>query len=107
MSIEKFKFPDSIEKLVLDSNEFSSIGKVSFPASLKHLDLSNNTIQSLCKVGFPQLRELIAFQNKIKKVNLTGNKFGEYFKIKKLLLSSETFPCIPSFAQSTNLKYLF
>lgn len=108
MSIERFKFPDSVEKLVLESNGIRSIRKVSFPASLKHLNLSFNTIQSLCKVGLPQsLRELTAFHNKVKKVDLVRNKSGKLLKIKMLLLSSGKFlRGLPNFSYSTNLIYL-
>ena len=87
MSIEYFKFPDSIEKLMLESKGI----KVSFPTSLKHLDLSFNTIQS--KNNYMGLNGsfCVVFGDTLKKSNREQNYWNGSINASQFLAHSRHF----------------
>lgn len=96
--IDKFIFPDSVETLILDSNELASVLKVSFPRKLKSLDLNNNEIRKLINVAFPDTLEFLnCFYNKIEEVDIAKTN------IKTLYLScGESDFTYPKFTSSIN-----
>ncbi|KAG5419031.1 hypothetical protein I9W82_002798 [Candida metapsilosis] len=80
--IYSFTFPDSIEEMSIDTNGIRSINEIQFPQKLKRLEVTTQEIEEVINPPFPlSLKELDLSYNRIKKIDITANKFGEPLQI--------------------------
>ena len=80
--IYSFAFPSSLEEMKLWDIGISSINEIKFPKRLKRLQVTSEEIEEVINPPFPlSLRELDLSYNRIKKIDVTSNKFGEPLQI--------------------------